>query len=79
MEDKVNSPDHYTTGQIETIDYIVDVLGDYETISYCHGNILKYLGTRLWNKGNPLENAKKAQWYLNLMIEKIEKTEGESW
>lgn len=79
MEDKVNSPDHYTTGQIETIDYIVDVLGDYESISYCHGNILKYLGTRLWNKGNPLENAKKAQWYLNLMIEKIEKTEGESW
>lgn len=79
MEDKVNSPDHYTTGQIETIDYIVDVLGDYDTISYCHGNILKYLGTRLWNKGNPLENAKKAQWYLNLMIEKIEKTEGESW
>jgi len=79
MEDKVNSPDHYTTGQIETIDYIVDVLGDHDTISYCHGNILKYLGTRLWNKGNPLENAKKAQWYLNLMIEKIEKTEGESW
>ena len=79
MEDKVNSPEHYTAGQIETIDYIVDVLGDHDTISYCHGNILKYLGTRLWTKGNPLENAKKARWYLNLMIEKIEATEGHSW
>lgn len=79
MEDKVNSPEHYVTGEIETIDYIVDVLGDFDTIHYCHGNILKYLGSRLWSKGNPVENAKKAQWYLNLMIQKLESTEGQSW
>lgn len=79
MEDKVNSPKHYVTGEIETIDYIVDVLGDFDAIHYCHGNILKYLGTRLWNKGNPLDNAKKARWYLDLMIRKMEYTEGKSW
>lgn len=79
MEDKVNSPKHYVTGEIETIDYIVDVLGDFDAIHYCHGNILKYLGSRLWNKGNPLDNAKKARWYLDLMIRKMEYTEGKSW
>ena len=79
MEDKVNSPKHYVTGEIETIDYIVDVLGDFDAIHYCHGNILKYLGTRLWNKGNPIDNAKKARWYLDLMIRKMEYTEGKSW
>ena len=29
--DNVNSPAHYTDGNIETIDYIVDVLGEYDT------------------------------------------------
>jgi hypothetical protein len=77
--DPVNSPAHYTTGKIETIDYIVDVMGEYDTIHYCHGNILKYLGSRLWNKNNPIEDAKKAAWYLNRMIELMEKTKGTNW
>ena len=33
--DMVNSPAHYADSNIETIDYIVDVLGEYEAISYC--------------------------------------------
>jgi hypothetical protein len=77
--DPVNNPSHYNAGNIETIDYIVDVLGEYDAIHYCHGNVLKYLGSRLWNKGNPKQDAKKAQWYLNKMIELIEKTEGKNW
>ena len=27
--DPVNSPEHYNAGKIETIDYIVDVLGEF--------------------------------------------------
>ena len=77
--DPVDKPQHYNSGQIETIDYICDVLGDYEAIHYCHGNILKYLGSRLWNKGNPLQDAKKARWYLDKMIEQMEKTKGHNW
>jgi len=77
--DMVNSPPHYADGNIETIDYIVDVLGEYEAISYCHGNVIKYTGSRLWKKGKPIEDAKKAVWYLNKMIELMEKTKGKNW
>ena len=77
--DMVNSPPHYADGNIETIDYIVDVLGDWEAISYCHGNVIKYTGSRLWSKGKPIEDAKKAIWYLNKMIELMEKTKGVNW
>lgn len=78
-EDMVNSPAHYADGNIETIDYIVDVLGEWEAISYCHGNIIKYTGSRLWKKGNPIEDAEKAIWYLKKMIELMKKTEGTNW
>jgi hypothetical protein len=77
--DPVNNPEHYNAGKIETIDYIVDVLGEFDAISYCHGNVIKYTSTRLWNKGKPIQDAKKAVWYLNKMIELMEKTEGENW
>jgi hypothetical protein len=77
--DMVNSPAHYADGNIETIDYIVDVLGDYEAISYCQGNVIKYTGSRLWKKGKPVEDARKAIWYLEKMIELLEKTEGVNW
>jgi hypothetical protein len=77
--DNVNSPAHYKAGCIETIEYIEDVLGNYDAIHYCHGNVLKYLGSRLWNKNNPIEDAKKARWYLDRMIKNMEKTEGHNW
>tara|TARA_B110000305_G_scaffold229643_1_gene280832 strand:+ start:51 stop:461 length:411 start_codon:yes stop_codon:yes gene_type:complete len=79
MDDPVNKPDHYNVGEIETIDYIVDVLGKYEAISYCHGNVIKYTGSRLWTKGNPIQDAEKAQWYLNKMIELMKETKGVNW
>ena len=79
MKDNVNNPAHYTTGNIETWDYIVDVIGEYESISVAHSQILKYLGSRLWNKNDPLEDAQKAQWYLTKMIILMEKTKGVNW
>ena len=33
---------------------------------------LKYL-LRLWYKGNMLQDAKKARWYLNRLIERLER------
>ena len=77
--DMVNSPPHYADGQIETIDYIVDVLGEWEAISYCHGNVIKYTGSRLFKKGNPIQDAEKAIWYLNKMVELMKKTKGTNW
>jgi len=77
--DMVNSPPHYNKGKIETIDYIVDALGEWEAVSYCQGNVIKYLSTRLFAKGNPIQDAKKAQWYLTKMIELMEQTKGKNW
>jgi len=77
--DMVNSPPHYNKGKIETIDYIVDALGEWEAVSYCQGNVIKYLSTRLFSKGDPIQDAKKAQWYLNKMIELMEQTKGKNW
>lgn len=77
--DNVNHPLHYNKGEIETIDYIVDVLGKYEAVSYCQGNVIKYTGSRLFNKGNPIEDAKKARWYLDKMIKLLEETKGINW
>ena len=70
--DPVNSPPHYTQGDIETIDYIVDVLGVEGAIEYCHGNVIKYTGSRLMTKDNPVQDAKKSVWYLNKMIDLME-------
>jgi hypothetical protein len=76
VHDEVNHPAHYTAGNIETIDYIVDVLGLDGAIDYCHGNILKYLGSRLHTKyESPVTDMKKAYWYLGKMIELQEEVE----
>jgi len=48
-------------------------------VSYCQGNIIKYLSTRLFTKGDPLQDAKKARWYLDKMIELLEETKGKNW
>jgi hypothetical protein len=57
--DMVNNPPHYTTGGIETIDFI-----EAKKLGYNLGNVVKYI-TRADHKGDRLENLKKAQWYLN--------------
>ena len=68
MEDPVNNPQHYKNGQIESIDYIQDFLSKEEYRGFLRGNISKYLH-RYNYKGKPLEDLKKAQWYLNKLIE----------
>jgi hypothetical protein len=71
-KDMVNSPEHYTGGGIETIDFIEAKLTGCGFKSYLLGNIIKYL-SRAGSKGNKLEDLKKAQWYLNRLIEREEK------
>jgi hypothetical protein len=66
VKDNVNHPEHYKTGGIETIDFI-----EAKSLGYHLGNVVKYV-TRADHKGNRLEDLKKAQWYLNRAISKIE-------
>jgi len=63
--DMVNHPPHYKAGGIETIDFI-----EAKELGYHLGNVVKYV-TRADHKGNKLEDLKKAQWYLNRAIEKL--------
>lgn len=65
VSDNVNHPAHYKQGGIETIDFI-----EAKNLSYHLGNVVKYI-TRADHKGNKLEDLKKAQWYLNRAIEKL--------
>lgn len=68
--DNVNSPSHYGQGKIEAIEYIKDSLTKEEYIGYLRGNIAKYL--HRWRYKNGLEDLKKAQWYLERLIEEVE-------
>jgi hypothetical protein len=64
--DNVNHPPHYNQQKIECIDAIECATGDgFE--SYLQGNILKYIWR--YNYKNCTEDLKKAQWYLNKLIE----------
>ncbi len=73
QDDRVNSPSHYTSGKTEVIDIIEDAVKDAPKVRWglLQGQVLKYI-LRLWLKDNPLEDAKKAMWYLNRLIDKLE-------
>lgn len=66
--DKINNPAHYTAGGIETLDYIKAKVKDYP--SYAAGNILKYVSR--YEHKNGIEDLKKAQFYLNDLINWME-------
>ncbi len=64
--DVVNHPSHYTSGGIETIDFIRAKLSADGFEGYLTGNIIKYL-TR-YNHKNGIEDLKKAEFYLKMLI-----------
>ncbi len=70
-EDMVNQPPHYTHGGIETIDYMKAKLTPEAFVGFLQGNCIKYL-SRATHKGSPVEDFKKAQWYLNKLIETLD-------
>ena len=75
----VEHPSHYTSGGIECIDAMKAMLAGYEqakiaTNFYWHflsGQVIKYL----WRwplKERPLQDLKKARWYLDRLIDDVE-------
>ena len=74
-EDIINHPKHYKLGNgLETIDIVEAVTVNLQGIeAVCVGNVLKYVCR--YSKKNGVEDLKKAQWYLNHLIEKMEKGE----
>ena len=68
-EDMVNSPPHYNKAGIECIEAISAATGDgYEY--YLQGNIMKYVWRYRYKNGT--EDLKKAQWYLEKLVEEVE-------
>jgi hypothetical protein len=70
MHDPVQSPSHYTSGGIETIDFMKAKLSAEGFEGYLAGNVLKYI-TRYRHK-NGIEDLKKAKRYLEWLIEHLE-------
>ena len=68
MADMVNHPPHYNQKGIECIDAI-EAATDNGFESYLQGNIIKYLWR--YQHKNGVEDLKKAQWYLEKLIEVI--------
>lgn len=58
--DPVNSPEHYRQYPIEVIEIT-------ERLNFLLGNVIKYV-LRADYKGKPLEDLKKAEWYLRREI-----------
>ena len=70
LEDMVNRPPHYNQDNIECIDAIESATNSgFEY--YLQGVIIKYLW-RYRYKGKPVEDLKKAKWYLDRLIQEME-------
>lgn len=64
--DNVNHPPHYTFGSIEPIDVIEDW-----NLGFHLGAVVKYIA-RCEHKGRPLEDLRKARWFLDREIQRRE-------
>lgn len=69
--DQVNHPVHYTSGRIECIDAIDAAVADKpgEEAPYV-ANVIKYVWR--YNRKGGVESLKKARWYLDRLISKLE-------
>ena len=60
---------HYTKFKIQPAKYIIE-----NQMSYAQGCAIKYL-TRFKDKGNPIQDLKKAKHYIDMLIQYEEKGE----
>lgn len=67
----INSPDHYTTGGMETIEVLRAKLTPEEYRGYLKGNVLKYL-CRANYKGHHDQDIYKAEWYISELASYLE-------
>jgi hypothetical protein len=72
MSDPIN-PEYYRNYRVEVIDILEDAVARAPdpirgSLQY---QVLKYL-LRLWDKEDPLKDAKKSRWYLDRLISKLE-------
>jgi len=66
IADTINHPPHYTFSAIE----VIDVIEAWE-LGFHLGNVVKYVA-RAGRKGSMLDDLKKARWYLDREIGRLE-------
>lgn len=72
MSDPVNSPSHYTA-------YPVEVIELTEWLNFNKGNAVKYIARAgLKNPETEIEDLRKAAWYVNREITRLEKMKEQS-
>ena len=76
MDDAVNHPKHYNKHGVECIQAIRATLTDEEFRGYCKGNVIKYTWRERYKNG--LEDLKKATWYINRLVQDLDKNENTS-
>ena len=67
MNDPVNHPSHYNDHPSG-----VECIQVTEHMGFCVGNAIKYLW-RAGKKGSTIEDLKKARWYIDREIQRIER------
>ena len=69
MEDVVNHPAHYETGKFECIDVMTEAIGLERVKGFCVCNAFKYIYRCTKKHETPVEDVKKAVWYLKKFLE----------
>ena len=64
----VTRPEHYTNGNIEAIDDMIQIFGKEAVAHFCAVNVWKYLFRRK-HKGNEEQDIQKALWYFDKHVE----------
>ena len=78
MIDNVNHPAHYTQGGIECIEALkAATIGKTGIEAVCVANTIKYLWR--YEEKNGLEDVKKAQWYINRLIQELNEAESNKY
>ena len=68
-EDVVNHPSHYETGKFECIDVMTEAIGLEKVKGFCVCNAFKYIYRCTKKHETPVEDVKKAVWYLKKFLE----------
>ena len=72
MTDNVNHPSHYCQGKVECIDALEAATTGLQGIeAVCTANAIKYLWR--WKHKNGVQDLKKAIFYINYLINWLEK------
>ena len=69
-KETINHPAHYNMGRIE----VIDAIEDWQ-LGFHLGNVVKYVA-RAPHKEKELEDLKKAMWYLQRKINRLEHKDG---